>query len=156
MRKSSSNSHKKAQKAHKVKAIFLCVLLFFVANAQAQKLDPVQLFEQVATMIRDNRLAEAEKELNAVLRVTPDLPVALNFLGTIRAKQTRLAEAEALFLRAARNDKSFSGPRMNLAHLYLLQRAPDKAILQLKEVAALEPDNAEAVGNVGRRLHRAK
>ena len=116
----------------------------------------MQIFEQVATLIRDNRLAEAEKELNAVLRVTPDLPVALNFLGTIRAKQNRLVEAEALFLRAARNDKSFTGPRMNLAYLYLLKRAPDKAIPQLKEVCALEPENAEAAGHVGRRLPRAK
>jgi predicted Zn-dependent protease len=74
----------------------------------------VQIFEQVATLIRDNRFAEAEKELTAVLRVTPDLPVALNFLGTIRAKQGRLVEAETLFLRAVRNDKNFTGARMNL------------------------------------------
>ena len=51
-----------------------------------------RLFEQVATLIRDNRLAEAEKELTAVLRVTPDLPVALNLMGTIRAKQSRLSK----------------------------------------------------------------
>lgn len=146
MRKSSSNSHKKAQKAQ---IIFLCILCLFVATVRGQRADVVQIFEQVATLIRDNRLAEAEKELNAVLRVSPDLPVALNFLGTIRAKQTRLAEAEALFLRAARNDTSFSGPRMNLAHLYILQRAPDKAILQLKEVAALEPDNADVFVMLG-------
>jgi hypothetical protein len=30
-------------------------------------------------MIKDNRLAEAEKELTEVLRVAPDLPAALNF-----------------------------------------------------------------------------
>ena len=33
---------------------------------------------------------------------------------------------------------------MNLVYLYLLKRAPEKAILQLKEVLALEPENAEA------------
>jgi Tfp pilus assembly protein PilF len=149
MRKSFPGNDKKAQKAQKVKAIFLCFLCLFVATAQAQKLDPVQLFEQVATLIRDNRLPEAEKELNAVLRVQPDFPLALNFLGTIRAKQNRLVEAEALFLRAARNDQSFTGPRMNLAHLYLLQRAPAKAILQLKEVAALEPQNTDVLVMLG-------
>ena len=155
MKKSLPNSHKKAQKAqkaHKGKVLILCLMCFlclFVTTVRGQRTDLVQAFEQVATLIRDNRLAEAEKELNAVLRVQRDLPVALNFLGTIRAKQNRLVEAEALFLRAARNDKSFSGPRMNLAHLYLLQRSPAKAILQLKEVAALEPQNADVLVMLG-------
>ena len=127
----------------------LCILFLFVATVRGQKADPVQIFEQVATLIRNNRLAEAEKELTAVLRVSPDLPVALNFLGTIRAKQNRLVEAESLFLRAARNDKTFTGPRMNLAYLYLLKRAPDKAIIQLNEVLALEPGNAEVLLQLG-------
>ena len=65
-------------------------------------------------------------------------------MGTIRAKQNRLVEAEALFLRAARNDPKFTGARMNLVYLYLLKRAPDKSILQLKEVLAVEPEHAEA------------
>ncbi|HET6979387.1 MAG TPA: tetratricopeptide repeat protein [Pyrinomonadaceae bacterium] len=117
--------------------------------ARGQKADVVQIFEQVATFIRDNRLAEAEKELVAVLRVSPDEPVALNFLGTVRAKQNRIVEAESLFLRAAGNDKSFTGPRMNLAYLYLLKHTPDKAVPQLKEVLAIEPENAEALVLLG-------
>jgi len=153
MRKSTpGKDHKKAQKAQKAQDLllcFLCLLFLFVATAQGQKSNVVQIFEQVATLIRDNRLAEAEKELTAVLRVEPDLPVALNFLGTVRAKQNRLVEAESLFVRAARNDKSFTGPRMNLAYLYLLKRAPDKAITQLQEVLALEPENAEALVMLG-------
>ncbi len=43
-----------------------------------------------------------------------------------------------------RNDKKFTGARMNLVYLYLLKRAPEKSILQLKEVLALEPEHAEA------------
>src|SRR6185503_16598871 len=85
----------------------------------AQSPDLVEVLERIAAHIRDNRIAEAEKELAAVLRVAPDLPVALNFMGTIRAKQGRLNEAELLFLRAVRNDKKFVGARMNLVHLYL-------------------------------------
>src|SRR6185369_5278266 len=137
-RNSSSISHQKAQ------AIILCILCLFVANVRSQSPDVVQLFEQIATLIRDDRLPEAEKELNAVLRVTPDLPVALNLMGTIRAKQNRLLEAETLFLRAVQADKNFTGARMNLVHLYLLKRTPAKAIVQLKEIVAIEPDNAEA------------
>lgn len=122
----------------------MCISCFFVATVRAQQADLVQVFEQVATLIRDNRFAEAEKELTAILRVTPELPVALNFLGTIRGKQGRLNEAELLFLRAIQNDKSFTGARMNLVYLYLLKRAPEKAISQLNEVLILEPENAEA------------
>src|SRR5829696_6226268 len=119
MRKNSSNSHKKA---HKAQIIFLiCALCICALTVHAQSADVVQVFEQLATLIRDNRLAEAEKELTSILRVTPDLPEALNLMGSLRAKQARLAEAETLFLRAVQNDKSFSGPRMNLVYLYLLK-----------------------------------
>ena len=139
-----SDSHKKVHKAQKLFLSALCLLCLFVASVRAQSGDTVQLFEQVATLIRDNRLVEAEKELAAVLKVTPDLPIALNFMGTIRAKQGKLLEAETLFTRAVRNDKNFNGARMNLVNLYLLKRAPEKAILQLREVLAVEPDHAEA------------
>jgi tetratricopeptide (TPR) repeat protein len=120
------------------------MLCLFGLTVSAQEPDLVQRFEQVATLIKDNRLPEAEKELTAVLRVAPNLPVALNLMGTVRAKQGRLNEAEGFFLRAARGDKNFTGPRMNLVYLYAIKRAPDKSIVQLKEVLALEPENAEA------------
>lgn len=110
----------------------------------AQQQDLVQTLEQVGALIRDNKLAAAEKELAPILKVSPDLPVALNFLGTVRAKQGRLNEAELLFLRAVRGDRKFTGARMNLVYLYLLKRTPEKSILQLKEVLALAPENAEA------------
>ena len=129
------------KKAHKALLIILCILCLLVVTP-AQQADIVQLFEQVAILIRDNKLAQAEKELTAVLQVTPDLPVALNFLGTIRAKQGRLNEAEALFLRAVQNDKNFTGARQNLVYLYLLERAPEKSEPFVKEILALEPQQA--------------
>ena len=133
-----------AESLKKFPLCLFCFLCLFVAPVLGQNPDLVQLFEQVATHIRDNRLAEAEKQLTAILKVSPDLPVALNFMGTIRAKQGRLNEAELLFLRAVRNEKKFTGARMNLVNLYLLKRLPEKSILQLKEILALEPDHAEA------------
>src|SRR5262245_44754081 len=122
MRRNSSNSRKKV---HKTQILLLCILCVFVATVRGQNPDVVQLFERVATMIQENRLPQAEKELTAILRVSPDLPVALNLMGTVRAKQGRLAEAETLFLRAVRNDKTFTGARMNLVYLYLLKGTPD-------------------------------
>ena len=140
MRKNSANSCQKALRA----LLLLCLLCLFAAPLRAQSADVMQAFEQMAALIRDNRLAEAEKELTRVLRVSPDLPVALNLMGSLRAKQGRLVEAETLFLRAVRNDKNYTGARMNLVYLYLLKNAPDKAIPQLNEVLALEPENIEA------------
>src|SRR6185369_110665 len=142
MRKNSSNSHKKAHKAQAL--LLLCLLCLFAAPARAQSTDVLQAFEQVAALIRDDRLAEADKELTRVLKLQPDLPVALNLMGSLRAKQGRLVEAESLFLHAVQKDKNFTGARMNLVYLYLLERAPDKAIPQLNEVLALEPENLAA------------
>lgn len=144
-RNSPDNSHRKAHKA----LLFLCILCLVVIPVRAQSEDVVQIFEQVATLIRDNRLAQAEKELTSVLRVQPNLPAALNLMGSVRAKQGRLVEAETLFLRAVQNDKNYTGARMNLVYLYLLQRTPDKAIAQLNEVIALEPENADARVTLG-------
>jgi len=119
-------------------------LCLAAAPGFAQERDLAQIFEQIAAQIRDDRLADAEKELTQVLRLSPDLPAALNLMGSVRAKQGRLVEAESLFLRAVQNDKSYTGARMNLVYLYLLKRAPDKAIEQLNEVIALEPENNDA------------
>lgn len=143
MRKGSSSNRGATRKA-RITIVILCVVCLSYGAVFAQDSDVVQRFEQIAALIRDNRIAEAEKELTSVLRVAPQLPVALNLMGTIRAKQGRLNEAEALFLRAVRNDKNFSGARMNLVYLYLLKRAPEKAISQLREVLAVEPTHAEA------------
>src|SRR5690349_15109590 len=138
MRRNLSGSRNQTQQAV---ICLLCLVFLFQATVRSQSPDPVQILEQVAMHIRDIRLPQAEKELDQVLRVTPDLPAALNLLGTIRAKQERIPEAESLFLRAVRNDKNFVGARMNLVYLYLLRNTPANAILQLKEVVVLEPEN---------------
>ena len=120
------------------------LFLFCVFPLNGQERDAVQFFEEIAGLIRDNRLPEAEKELVRVLKAAPDLAVALNLMGTIRAKQGRFVEAEALFLRAVQKDNKFNGARMNLAYLYLIRHENEKAILKLKEVLAIEPDHVEA------------
>ena len=141
MKKSSSSSRGLTRKA-RITIVILCGC-FSCAPIFAQA-DVVERFERIAALIREERVAEAEKDLASVLQVAPDLPVALNLMGTIRAKQGRLNEAELLFLRAVRNDQKFNGARMNLAYLYLLKRAPEKSILQLKEILAVEPAHAQA------------
>ncbi|MBV8857985.1 MAG: tetratricopeptide repeat protein [Acidobacteria bacterium] len=120
-----------------------CVLLA-PAAATAQTNDRVEQLKRAAALIGSDQLAEAERELNQILRAAPGEAEALNLLGALRAKQGRLEEAEALFLRAVRGDEKLSGARMNLAYLYLLKREPEKSAAQLREVLRLEPENAEA------------
>ena len=138
------SSHKKARKAQTVLCV-LGMLCLFGATAIAQgDTDLTQRFEAVAALIQSDRLPEAEKELTQILRAAPTSAIALNLMGTVRAKQGRLNEAEAFFLRAVRGDGKFTGARMNLVYLYALKRTPEKSIVQLKEILAVEPDNAEA------------
>ena len=121
----------------------LCVLLA-PAGAPAQVDDRVQRLERAASLIGADRLAEAEQQLNQVLRAAPNEAAALNLLGAIRAKQGRLDEAEALFSRAVRSDARLAGAHMNLAYLYLLRGEPEKTAAELNEVLRLEPANADA------------
>jgi len=114
-------------------------------HTKAQVPDQVERFDKLATLIRDNHIKEAEAQLTGILKAQPNHPVALNLMGTIRAKQGRIKEAEDLFLRAIRSDSQYVGARVNLAYVYLLLRAPEKAIDQLNEVIKLEPDNADAI-----------
>ena len=109
----------------------------------------VARLERVATLIRENKTAEAERQLTLLLKQKPNEPVALNLLGTIRAKQNRLPEAETLFIRAVVNDPRYSGARMNLAYLYLQKGDPAKAVVQLTEVLTIEPTNTDAMVVLG-------
>ncbi len=133
-----------AKLAARATVLALCCALFSPAVATAQANDRVEQLKRAASLVGSNRLAEAEQQLNQILKVAPQEPAALNLLGALRAKQGRLEEAESLFLRALRGDEKLAGARMNLAYLYLLRREPEKSAAQLREVLRLEPANAEA------------
>ncbi|MFL6227163.1 MAG: tetratricopeptide repeat protein [Pyrinomonadaceae bacterium] len=121
-------------------------LLFFLAaprRATAQESSHAAQIERAAALITVNRIPEAEQLLNGVLKSSSDDPLALNLLGTVRAQQGRLDEAEALFARALRVDPQFAGAHANLAYLHLLKREPEKAVAQLREVHRIVPDDAD-------------
>ncbi|HEX8636163.1 MAG TPA: tetratricopeptide repeat protein [Pyrinomonadaceae bacterium] len=123
-----------------------------VAAQQQGANDLLKRLEGAAALVRNNRIAEAEREIASVLKVAPTEAGALNLLGTIRAQQGKLEEAESLFLRAVSSDREFSGPHMNLAYLYLLKREPDKTISALKEVLRIDPKNADAADKLAQLL----
>jgi tetratricopeptide (TPR) repeat protein len=127
-------------------AILLAVLYVLLAppGAGAQVKTNAERLERVASLIGGNQLVEAEQQLDQILKIAPNEAAALNLFGAIRAKQGRLNEAEALFLRATRSDKSLIGARMNLAYLYLLKGEPEKTAAELRNVLSLDPANTDA------------
>ena len=114
----------------------------FVA-AQARP-NLVERLENAAVSIRENRLTEAEQQLQAILKTNANQPDALNLLGAVRAKQKRFDEAEKFFTRAVNANASLVSARMNLVQLYLIQSKPHAAISELNQVLRLQPDNTEA------------
>ncbi|MGH9929620.1 MAG: tetratricopeptide repeat protein [Pyrinomonadaceae bacterium] len=132
--------------------ILLSALALLPLTVAAQRTTAAESLERAVSLIREQRTPEAEQELNKILRKTPNEPIALNLLGTIRAQQGRLDEAEKLFSRAVALDSHFVGAHMNLARLYLLKGAPEKTGAELKEVLRLEPNNKEASYELARLL----
>jgi Tfp pilus assembly protein PilF len=132
----------------------LVVLLTLSASVLTLAQSDTQLkrLEHAVALINENRTEEAEKEVQAILKVAPNDSAALNLYGTIRAKQGRYSEAELLFTRAIRSDKLFVGPHLNLVYLYTLTGKPQKAVVELREVLRLEPQNAEALDRLARLL----
>jgi len=132
-------------------AITLALLsgLIVPSRALAQVKIRAEQLERVATLISGKQFPEAEQQLNQILKAAPNDAAALNLFGAIRAQQGRLKEAEVLFLRAIRNDKSLIGARMNLAYLYLIKGEREKTVVELKAVLSLDPANADAAYRLG-------
>jgi protein O-GlcNAc transferase len=125
-------------------ALAFVSFILATANVWGQTPPSTDRVEKAAALIRDNRIDEAERQLSSILRTSPRDAAALDLLGTIRAKQGRLKEAESLFTRAIRSDNQLIGAHMNLAYLYLLTGAHQKTAAELREVLRLQPSNTDA------------
>src|SRR5215813_1548091 len=135
-----------------VSVCLLAILILAPTHGWAQVNNNAKRLETVAELIRSQRLLEAEKQLNTVLSATPNDPLAINMLGTVRAQQGKLNEAESLFLRAIRIDNQLIGARMNLAYLYSLKKEPEKCVLELEEVVRIDPANVQAIDMLAQTL----
>jgi tetratricopeptide (TPR) repeat protein len=135
-------------------SLFAIALLFLLAplGAAAQKNKLDARLEQAVALIRQNRVAEAEQQLNNILKATPNEARAFNLLGTIRGSQRRFDEAETFFVRAIGIDPQLAGAHMNLAYLYMLKGLPEKTAAELKDVLRLEPNNADALNKLAQLL----
>ena len=129
---------------------FLIVLLTISPNVkvQAQSNRPRADLDATAALIRENRFKEAEQQLRRIMRSHPNDPLALNLLGTIRAQQGRVNDAQRLFLQALRIDQQFVGARLNLVHLFAVTRQPEKEISELMEVLRLDPKSPDVLARL--------
>jgi superkiller protein 3 len=88
-------------------------------------------------------LDSCEKSLWSILSFEPTNEKALVMLGTVRGRQQRYAEAEALFRRVLQiNRKSVAASR-GLATSLIAENRPDEAIRQYQETIQLVPQDSD-------------
>lgn len=86
-------------------------------------------------------LREAETSLWTVLATNPDQQQALTLLGTIRGRQQRYAEAEALFRRVLQLNADSVPAHQGLGNTLVAENQSDKAIEQYKAAIDLAPQD---------------
>ena len=97
---------------------------------------------------RGERL-EAEREIVALLRDSPDDPKALRSLAEIYAGSGRTGQSISLWRRLSRLCPTDAGVLRQLAQALLADRSIAPAIDVLRAAIALEPANARAYNNLG-------
>src|SRR5690349_18648891 len=107
-----SNANLSRRRVHTT-AFAVLPLLVAMSFAYGQTQTIQDRLENAASLLQANRIPEAERQLNSILILTPNNQDALNLLGTIRAQQGRLDDAEALLIRAVKVDPSFVPVHMN-------------------------------------------
>lgn len=97
------------------------------ADSPADDPGPEDILAGAIGLLREERLAEAEAALAAVLRTWPQQPDALHYLGVLRHAQGRSDEAMVLVREALALRPDDAGAWNNLGNILLLTGAPDAA-----------------------------
>jgi superkiller protein 3 len=92
---------------------------------------------------------EAEREIAALLRDSPDDPRALQSLAEIYAGSGRAGQSISLWRRLAQLCPTDAGVLRQLAQALLAERLTAEAVQVLRAAIALEPTNARAYNNLG-------
>jgi len=112
------------------------------SNSDSQK----SRLQDAARAISAGKLQEAERELQWVLRSSPDEFHALDLLGVIRVLQHSEPQAEVLFRRVVQVMPEFAPGRAHLGLLYLQTGRPQEAVPQLREALRLDPTRTDVAG----------
>jgi len=107
------------------------------------------LLRKALADIEEDRLAEAEAVLEAVLATAPLDAEAMQLLGLVRRRQSRPDEAEALYRRALSIDPDMAHVHHNLGHLLRVRGQNADALPFFDAAIRLKPNYVDAYVNRG-------
>jgi tetratricopeptide (TPR) repeat protein len=105
--------------------------------------DHIRLLAQA--LMKQNRLAEAEKQLRFALDMQPEFPQLHEDLGSVMAMQSRFDEAIASFETAIRLQPALPLAKRKLAHALIAAGRGDEADETLREYVEDDPERAAIV-----------
>lgn len=132
------------------RALFLLAILSAYGHGTPSEPPPeIQLIEQVQQLISAGQLNEAERSLQAAIRLYPRSGGLYNLLGITAAQQNRSRDAKSAFLQAVKYSPTLVPAYLNLARIQHDEGHPDDAIETFRSVLRLNPNLDEAHGNLG-------
>jgi tetratricopeptide (TPR) repeat protein len=126
-------------------AFFLC--FFLPASAQARQDPPANsrskqsVLDKAQSQLARGELADAETSLWTLLTANPNDEAALTLLATIRGRQQRYPEAEALFHRVLQLNANSLAAHRGLGSVLIAEDRADEAIEQCKAALDLAPND---------------
>ena len=120
-----------------VLVLWVFVLVCFVMQGAAQESN----LAAVQTLIRQSKLEDADKQLQAILQKQPNNAKAVVLLGVVRRRQGNWAEAEALFRRAIAASPQSLEACEDLAALLRDEARWPEAVAQYESCRKLAPRN---------------
>jgi tetratricopeptide (TPR) repeat protein len=122
---------------------------------QALELDPtieMGYTTLAGIAVKQGKWDEAIAYCQAVLRLQPDWPEALNELGLAYVQQGKLDEGSAQFLAALKAQPGYGSPHYNLGDLRLKQHRPAEAITEWRAALRDRFDWPEVLNNLAWQL----
>jgi len=130
-----------------LRPLLLTVLLCFSGAVYARTQDvnaqTRSLLTAAKTQVEHGDLQDAERLLWSVLSSEPENQEALALLGSIRVRQQRYLESEALFQRLLQLNPKSVAASTNLANSLAAQGKLDQAIEQYKQAQILAPQDSD-------------
>lgn len=100
-------------------------------------------------LLRENRLAEAERYLSEAVNLDPLFVDAMDHLGMVYRRQNRLLEAEKIYLRSIEINNENKVPYQNLAVVYRMQNRLNDAFELYRIIIQLDQDDPEGYYGIG-------
>src|SRR4051812_33146411 len=108
-----------------------------------------QALKEAASLFLKGRLEETESIARQILKVRPDTPGALEFLGLIEYRREHLDAALDLLQQALDLRPNEAEYHSNLAVVLQAKHRYDDALAHYRDAIALKPGYAEAHANLG-------